>query len=111
MKRKFVETNIFTKRWKELNLSDNDLQELQNFMIKNPDAGDIIAGTGGLKKLRWALPSTGKSSGIRVLHIDFVHLKKVFLINCYGKNRKETIADSEKAIYKDMIRLIKEELR
>ena len=65
MKRTFLETKIFMKRWRELELDDDDLLELQEFILKNPDAGDIIQGAGGLSKLRFALPGTGKSGGIR----------------------------------------------
>ena len=110
MKRTFVETIIFTKRWNELELTDNSLKELQNYILKNPDAGDIIQGTGGLTKLRWALPNTGKSRGIRVLYIDFSRQEKIILINCYSKSEKDNITDKEKAMYKSLIKLIKEEL-
>ena len=111
MKRVFVETTIFTKRWKELKLTDNDLQNLQNFILKNPNAGDVIPGTGGLTKLRWGLPSKGKSGGLRVLHIDFTRQEKVFLVNCYTKSRKDTLSDSEKAMYRELIHSIKEALQ
>jgi len=84
---------------------------LQNFILKNPNAGDIIPGTGGLTKLRWLLPNTGKSGGIRILHIDFTKQEKFFLINCYSKNQKENISDSEKEMYKFLINSIKEELQ
>jgi hypothetical protein len=110
MKRTFVETIIFTKRWSELKLTDNDLQELQNYILKNPNAGNIIQGTGGLTKLRWALPNTGKSGGIRILYVNFTRHEKIILINCYSKSEKDNIADKEKAIYKSLIKLIKEEL-
>ena len=111
MKRIFVETKIFSKRWNELKLTDNDLLELQAFILTNPNAGDVITGTGGLTKLRWTLSNIGKSSGIRVLFIDFIQQETVFLINCYSKSRKDTITDKEKAMYKDLIKLIKEELQ
>ena len=111
MKRTFVETLIFTKRWKSLKLTDDDLCNLQNFLVKNPTAGDVIVGTGGLKKLRWMLPNTGKSGGIRVLHVDFVQKETVFLINCYSKRQKDNLSANEKAIYKSLIDAIEEELK
>jgi len=110
MKRIFVETTIFTKRWRELKLTDNNLQELQNYILNNPDAGDIIQGTGGLIKLRWTLPNIGKSGGVRILYVDFVRHEKIFLITCYSKSKKDNISDKEKAMYKALIKLIKEEL-
>ena len=78
--------------------------------MKNPDAGNIIQGAGGLTKLRWNLPGTGKRSGIRVLYIDFIYQEKVVLINCYSKKEKDNISDKEKAMYKDFINKIREEL-
>ena len=50
MKREFIETPSFTKRWSALGFNYDNLAELQQFLIKNPDAGDTIVGTGGLKK-------------------------------------------------------------
>jgi len=111
MKRTFIETRIFVKRWGELNLNDGDLSKLQEFIMKNPQAGDIIKGTGGLTKLRFALPEKGKSGGARVLFIDFIHQQKTILINCYGKSEKDNISDKEKSEYKALIKLIKEDMR
>jgi len=110
MKRTFVETNVFTKRWNELNLTDGNLQELQQYILKNPNCGDIIQGTGGLTKLRWVLPSSGKSGGVRILTVDFARHETVFLINCYSKAEKDNISNKEKAIYKSLIKSIKEAL-
>ena len=111
MIREFIETNIFTKRWKELNLTDDDLKEPQKFLLENPNAGDVMQGTGGLTKLRWALPNTGKSGGARVLYVDFAHQEKIIFINCYGKDEKDNISDNEKAMYKSLIQDIGKELK
>ncbi|MCL2632986.1 MAG: type II toxin-antitoxin system RelE/ParE family toxin [Oscillospiraceae bacterium] len=111
MKRIFAETPVFTKNWKTLNLEDNDLHELQNYIIKNPNAGNVIQGTGGLIKLRWILPNTGKSGGIRVLYVDFTRQEKIILINCYSKSEKDNITDKEKSLYKALIKSIEEELQ
>ena len=61
MKREFIETPSFTKRWFALGFNDDDLAELQQFLIKNPNAGDMMVGTGGLRKLRFAFEDKGKS--------------------------------------------------
>jgi hypothetical protein len=111
MKRVYIETPIFSKRWGEQGLTEDDLLELQTFLLKNPDAGDIIQGTGGLTKLRFALPNIGKSGGARVLYVDFIKQEKTILINCYSKSEKDTISNKEKAIYKTLIKSIKEELK
>jgi hypothetical protein len=105
----FVETSLFVKRWGELGLTDEDLRELQIFILKNPSAGDIIVGTGGLTKMRWSSPSKGKSGGARVLYVNFTRQEKIILINCYGKSEKDNISAREKAEYKALIKAIKEE--
>jgi len=96
MKRVFLETQVFSKRWNELGLNDDDLLELQKLIMKNPKVGDIIQGTGGLTKLRFALPNTGKSGGVRVLYVDFIRQEMVILISCYSKSEKDSISDKEK---------------
>ena len=111
MKRTFVETSVFTKRWSELNQNDDDLLSLQEFILKNPEAGDIIQGTGGLTKLRFSLPNVGKSGGIRVLYVDFIRQETIILVNCYSKSDKDSISDKEKAAYKVLIKAIKEEMK
>ena len=61
--------------------------------------------------MRFALLDTGKSGGVRVLFVDFIHQQKIVLINCYSKSEKDNITDKEKAIYKTLIKSIKEELK
>ena len=67
MNRTFIEVPQFTKKWKELGLSDESLRELENILLKNPKAGDTIQGTGGLRKIRIPLENTGKRGGGRFL--------------------------------------------
>jgi len=111
MTRQFIETTIFAKRWNELGLDDDTLLQLQDFILKNPETGDIIQGTGGVTKLRWRLPHAGKSGGVRVLHVDFVHQKKIVLLNCYGKSVKDSLSDKEKAAFKELVKQIGKELK
>ena len=68
------------KRRLDIDLLDDDLLELQEFILKNPEAGDIIQGTGGLTIIRFTLPNTGKSSGVRVLYVDFIRQEKIIII-------------------------------
>ena len=63
MKRTFIEVPMFTKKWKELGLSDDILRELQNILLENPKSGDVIQGTGGLRKIRIPLDNAGKRGG------------------------------------------------
>ena len=63
----FIETTNFTKRLPDY-LNEDEYHELQNFLIKQPGAGNLIQGTGGLRKLRWGLNKKGKSGGIRIIY-------------------------------------------
>jgi len=109
--KEFIITTIFDKRWNELSLTDEALRQLQNHIIRNPASGDVIEGTGGLTKLRWKLQGKGKSSGIRVLYVDFIRQGTVILVNCYSKSEKDAISDKEKALYKSFIKEIGRELK
>ena len=55
-----------------MGLDDDNLRNLENEIIKNPKIGKVIQGTGGLRKMRYALENTDKSSGSRVLYVDYV---------------------------------------
>ena len=111
MTRSFIIAPIFDKHWDEHGLTDEDLRQLQNFLMKKPNAGDVIQGTGGLTKLRWNLPNTGKSGGVRVLYIDFIRQEKIMLVNCYSKSDKDNITNKEKAMYKELAKMIGRELQ
>ena len=63
----FVESPVFTRQVNEL-LSDEEYAELQQFLATQPDAGDVVQGTGGLRKMRWALGGKGKRSGVRIIY-------------------------------------------
>ena len=56
----FLHTRKFDADWEELGLDDEDMARLQNVLVADPEAGDVIAGTGGLRKVRFARPGEGK---------------------------------------------------
>ena len=109
MKRKFIETIVFTKRWHDMDLSDEDLIKLQNNILNTPGIGDIIEGTGGAIKLRSPLPNMGKSGGVRVIYIDIKHKEKVYLIICYSKAKQENLTDEQKKQVKLLVKDLKGE--
>ena len=108
MLREFIETTIFTKQWHELNLTDEDLRGLQNYLLQNPNAGDIIKGTGGAVKLRWVLPGKGKRGGTRIIFVDFIHLEHLYFLTCYPKKEKIELSPDEKKEIKNVINRLHE---
>ena len=108
MVRQFVETTVFTRRWMGLGLDDDDLFELQKYLLKVPSAGDVIAGTGGARKLRFALFHKGKSSGARIIYVDVVQDEQIHLLLCYKKSKQENLTEIQKQQLKNLITVIKE---
>ena len=86
----FIETSAFTKYIGKY-LSDDEYLGLQKFLLLRPDAGDIIRGTGGVRKLRWAIQGKGKSGGVRVIYYWQVAEDEIWLLTIYGKSEQETI--------------------
>ena len=81
----FVELPIFIRCAAGL-FSDEDLAELQNTLLENPAAGDLIPGVRGLRKLRVPLPGRGKRGGARVIYYHWVSKEQCYLIYAYAKN-------------------------
>jgi hypothetical protein len=71
-----------------LGLGEEDLRELQGFLLEHPEAGDMIPGAGGVRKLRWARLGGGKSGGVRTVYVDFADKSTIWLITVFGKNEK-----------------------
>lgn len=93
--REFIMTPEFDQSWGKLGLDDNSLKKLQEEILENPQLGSVIQGTGGLRKMRFALDS-GKRGGIRVLYVDLVLHEEIYLITAYSKKSKEDLTDIEK---------------
>jgi hypothetical protein len=65
-------------------------------LIDNPDAGDVIPGSGGVRKLRWAAKGKGKRGGARIIYLYVVIAARIYLIRCYPKNVKTDLSAGEK---------------
>ncbi|HOC32720.1 MAG TPA: type II toxin-antitoxin system RelE/ParE family toxin [Ruminococcus flavefaciens] len=111
MTREFVITKEFDKNWKDMGLTDNDLKILQQELILNPQKGDVIQGTGGLRKLRIAFENRGKSGSGRVCYVDFAVYEKIYLITAYPKNVKENLSKSERNAISEMIKQLERALK
>ena len=86
----FVETSVFTRRIQE-HLSDDEYAELQFFLADRPDAGKIIKGSGGIRKLRWAGSGRGKRGGLRVIYYWWVARERISMLTVYSKNERDDL--------------------
>lgn len=84
----FIESPVFSADLLEL-LSDDEYSAFQRYLIANPDAGDVIQGTGGLRKVRWAAGGKGKSGGVRMIYFHVDELEQIRLLLIYKKGIKE----------------------
>ncbi len=109
MTREFIMTEQFDFAWKELNLGDGELRELQEEILLDPAKGDVIKGTGGLRKIRFKYKGKGKRSGVRVLYVDFKIVDKIYLITAYDKGSIDDITSDEKKAIKNRINILKDE--
>ena len=87
---KFVETPVFTSLLPEY-LSDERYRELQHALILRPDAGKVIPGSRGLRKLRWRTEQGGKRGGLRIIYYWYVDGETVYMLFLYKKNEQEDL--------------------
>lgn len=99
----FVETSIFTKIITQL-MSDDDYRAMQEAMIAQPDIGSVIRGTGGLRKFRWKLGSSGKRGGVRTIYYWQVSEEIFYMLYAYTKNRQKDLTSIEKKILSELAR-------
>ena len=84
-------------------LDNEERDELIDFLARNPLAGDVIAGTGGVRKLRWALPGRGKSGGARIIYYFHDERIPLFLLDAYAKNQQDNISHAQRNAYKKFV--------
>jgi mRNA-degrading endonuclease RelE of RelBE toxin-antitoxin system len=99
----FVETPVFNRRVQEY-MDDDDYAEMQAFLVHRPDAGSIIKGFGGIRKLRWAGSGRGKRGGLRVIYYWWVAKDRISLLPVYPKNVQDDLtADQLKRLRNQLV--------
>ncbi|MDT4857343.1 Toxin HigB-2 [compost metagenome] len=98
----FIETPVFTRQINEL-VDDETYRELQQQLIANPEAGDLIQGTGGLRKIRIAAKGHGKRGGARVIYYHFVSASQIAFLLAYPKGEQEDLTSDQKKVLRQVI--------
>ena len=86
----FSETKLFTRLVGEL-LSDDEYALLQQALIADPEVGNVIPGSGGVRKMRWGVSGRGKRSGLRVIYFLRTRQGQIWMLTLYPKNVAENI--------------------
>lgn len=98
----FRETSVFTRQVTGL-LSDNELNALQWALMADPESSDLIKGSGGLRKLRWAGSGRGKRGGLRVIYYWHVPGSSILLLFAYPKNEQDNLTPAQLKLLKSII--------
>jgi hypothetical protein len=86
-----VESPIFQRLWPRY-WDEDERAEFASFIALDPEAGAVIRGSGGVRKVRWAREGTGKSSGLRIVYLTRNELGEVYLLTLYAKSESSSIS-------------------
>ena len=97
-----VETSVFTRRVLKL-LSDENYRSLQQVLVANPEAGNLIRQSGGLRKIRWSGEGRGKRGGVRIIYYWAPAHETILMLLMYGKNEQDDLTPGQLRILKHLI--------
>jgi hypothetical protein len=100
-----VETPQFLAATRKM-FDEEERAELVNYLADNPTAGDLIEGTGGVRKLRWAMEGRGKRGGARVIYFFHNVSMPLFLITAYAKNVRADLSQAERNDFRQMTKAL-----
>jgi hypothetical protein len=88
-------------------LSAADRMEVVEYLSANPKAGDLMQGTGGVRKLRWGRGGRGKSGGVRVIYYFHSDAIPLYLLTVFGKNERANLSKAERNELAGLVRMLK----
>ena len=104
---RFVETSVFTRHITDV-LSDDDYRLVQEALLRRPAQGDLIEGTGGVRKLRWSEEGRGKRGGLRLIYYWHVEREIILMLFLYRKSEQKDLTAEQKRI---LAKAVQQELK
>jgi len=98
----FLETSIFTRRVTSI-LPDNEYRQLQAALVGRPDAGAIIPGSGGIRKIRWSASGRGKRGGARIIYYWATEQERILMLFIYAKNESDDLSADQLKTLKHLV--------
>jgi hypothetical protein len=89
-------------------LSEDERDDVLRYLAAHPRAGDLIEGTGGVRKLRWGRGNSGKSGGVRVIYYFHSDAIPLYLLTMFGKGERANISKAERNELRELVKLIVE---
>jgi len=99
----FIETPIFTREVEHL-LPDDSYRKLQQAILVRPEAGNLIQGSGGLRKIRWNLPGTGKRGSLRIIYYWDTPSDTIYMLLAYKKSKQEDLTQDQLKILSKLLK-------
>lgn len=109
MHRIFVELPPFRRYLDSLSEGQTILRDIQAMLLENPEIGDVILGTGGLRKVRHGGKNKGKRGGYRITYLHRPEVEKIYLLVLYAKNEQDDLSPLQKKELKRLVDILKNE--
>ncbi len=105
----FWRTQTYKKQAKRLGLSENELKAIEDEVAQNPDAGDVVPGLKGARKIRVAFGNKGKRGGGRAIYVVLLSEDTTYMILIYAKSEREDLSKEDKEAVIGFIKVLTEE--
>ncbi len=100
-----AETPEYIRQAEKL-LSEVERRDLISYLAEHPKAGDLIEGTGGVRKLRWARGGRGKSGGVRAIYYVHSEAMPLYLLTLFAKNERANLSKAERNDLADLVDIL-----